>query len=159
MLMSPLLSTLVHYNYFNFSHRAAQYAQRASVNMHTLMFFRQNACKEAAYVLTVSEERFSVLIPRFGIEGAIALETVCKALATKGEDVYTEVDAIAHRCSVIRKSLVNGSLETSILFSLQVFQRVEVYIAVKQSAERSGGFLAIALVRDGRVLEKEDNTV
>ena len=123
--------------------------------MHTLMFFRQNACKEAAYVLTVNEERFSVLIPRFGIEGAISLQTVCSALATADEDVFTEVDAIAHKC-VIRKS-VKGRSKSSILFSLQVFQRVEVYIAVKQSAEKSGGYLAIALVRDGRILEKEDN--
>ncbi len=124
------------------------------------MFFRQNACKEAAYVLSVNEERFSVLIPRFGIEGAISLETVCKALATAGDVVYTEVDAIAHRCSVIRKSLsVNGRSETSILFSLQVFQRVEVHIAVKQSVEKSGGFLAIALVRDGRILERDDSVV
>ena len=106
-------------------------------------------------MLTVNEERFSVLIPRFGIEGAISLQTVCGALATTDEDVFTEVDAIAHRC-VIRKSKSDRS-ESAILFSLQVFQRVEVYIAVKQSAENSGGYLAIALVRDGRILEKEDN--
>ena len=109
-------------------------------------------------MLTVNEERFSVLIPRFGIEGAISLQTVCSALVTADEeDVFTEVDAIAHRC-VIRKS-ANGRSKSSILFSLQVFQRVEVYIAVKQSAEKSGGYLAIALVRDGRILEKQDNKV
>jgi exosome complex exonuclease DIS3/RRP44 len=63
----------------NRRHRAAQLAGRASVQLHTLIFFAGNGAKEEeAYVLDVetadtSEPSFTVMVPRYGIEGRVKL--------------------------------------------------------------------------------------
>ena len=146
--------------------------------MHTLIFFRNNACKEAAYVLSFSgQDKFSVLIPRFGIEGSIALKTVCESLEMKMRHVDPslssstvvgwEVNGRGHSCDIFLEDTVvskagkgrkkgqgQGHVLRRELVRLEVFQKVEVFISVKQSPEKSGGYVAIALVHDGHVLEK-----
>jgi exosome complex exonuclease DIS3/RRP44 len=63
----------------NRRHRSAQLAGRASVNLHTLIFFASsNAREEDAYVLDVetaeqSDPSFTVIVPRYGIEGRVNL--------------------------------------------------------------------------------------
>jgi exosome complex exonuclease DIS3/RRP44 len=63
----------------NRRHRAAQLAGRASVQLHTLIFFAGGAAKEEdAYILDVetaeqSDPSFSVIVPRYGIEGRVNL--------------------------------------------------------------------------------------
>ena len=54
----------------------AQYAGRASVGLHTLIYFRGKEVREAAYVIKVRENGVVVLVPRYGIEGIVY---VCKA--------------------------------------------------------------------------------
>ena len=61
----------------NRRHRSAQLAGRASVQLHTLIFFSGDGAKEEdAYVLDVdtaeaSEPSFTVMVPRYGIEGRV----------------------------------------------------------------------------------------
>ena len=63
----------------NRRHRAAQLAGRASVQLHTLIFFASDSAKEEdAYVLDVetaekSHPSIRVMVPRYGIEGQIKL--------------------------------------------------------------------------------------
>jgi exosome complex exonuclease DIS3/RRP44 len=63
----------------NRRHRAAQLAGRASVQLHTLIFFGSEAAREEdAYVLDVetaekSDPSISVMVPRYGIEGRLKL--------------------------------------------------------------------------------------
>jgi exosome complex exonuclease DIS3/RRP44 len=63
----------------NRRHRAAQLAGRASVQLHTLIFFAGDGEKEEdAYVLDVetgdgSEPSFTVMVPRYGIEGRVKI--------------------------------------------------------------------------------------
>jgi exosome complex exonuclease DIS3/RRP44 len=64
----------------NRRHRAAQLAGRASVQLHTLIFFASDAAgkEEDAYVLDVEmahkgEPSVSVMVPRYGIEGRVKL--------------------------------------------------------------------------------------
>jgi exosome complex exonuclease DIS3/RRP44 len=135
--------------HMNRRHRAAQYAQRASVNMHTILFFMNNSCREAAYVLSVNRDRVSVLVPRFGIEACILLEALRTALAEKGgRDVASlEAVAAAHSCAVVHRT------SGAVLLSLDIFQKVEVHISVKKSATSSNSHLAIALVSQGLVLD------
>ncbi len=52
-------------SHMNRRHKAAQYAQRASVNLYTLLFFRGKVCVEEAYILTVTTDRISVMVPRY----------------------------------------------------------------------------------------------
>lgn len=77
----------------NRRHRAAQLAGRASVQLHTLIFFAGGedggegggAKEEDAYVLDVetsdnAEPSFRVMVPRYGIEGKVVFQTVTKDL-------------------------------------------------------------------------------
>jgi exoribonuclease R len=63
----------------NRRHRAAQLAGRASVQLHTLIFFAgDDAREEDAYVLDIetaekSEPSISVMVPRYGIEGRVKI--------------------------------------------------------------------------------------
>mmetsp|Transcript_17346 Transcript_17346/g.47865 ORF Transcript_17346/g.47865 Transcript_17346/m.47865 type:complete len:980 (+) Transcript_17346:485-3424(+) len=62
----------------NRRHRAAQLAGRASVQLHTLIFFANGSKEEDAYVLEVetaekSDPSIRVMIPQYGIEGQVKL--------------------------------------------------------------------------------------
>jgi len=55
----------------NTRHTMAQYAGRASVGLHTLIFFRARDVVEDAYIIKVRENGIVVLVPRYGIEGIV----------------------------------------------------------------------------------------
>ena len=61
-------------NNMNYRHKMAQYAGRASVDLHTQLFFRNRKVDEEAYVLAVKKNALQVLIPRYGIEGTLYLK-------------------------------------------------------------------------------------
>ena len=55
----------------NQRHTLAQHAGRASVALHTLIFFRGKEQLEDGYVIKVKENGVVVLVPRYGIEGIV----------------------------------------------------------------------------------------
>ena len=69
MLDAAALSELT--DNLNTRHTAAQHAGRASVALHTLIFFRNRTEHEDAYVIKVRENGVVVLVPRYGIEGVV----------------------------------------------------------------------------------------
>lgn len=64
--VSPLLmsSSFI----FLFTHRSG----RASVALHTEMYFANNPTEEDAFVMSVDKSKVSVIVPRFGIEGSVS---------------------------------------------------------------------------------------
>jgi S1 domain len=48
---------------------------RASVALHTVMYFKSKPTEEHAYVLSVGKGKLTVLVPRFGIEGTVSSST------------------------------------------------------------------------------------
>ncbi|XP_043218243.1 exosome complex exonuclease RRP44-like isoform X1 [Amphibalanus amphitrite] len=60
-------------NHINYRHRMAQYSQRASVGLHTHLFFRERVREEEGYVLQVKQNAVSVLVPKYGLESTILL--------------------------------------------------------------------------------------
>lgn len=58
-------------NNMNYRHKMAQYAGRASVDLHTQLFFRNRQVDEEAYVLAVKKNALQVLIPKYGLEGTL----------------------------------------------------------------------------------------
>lgn len=91
----------------NRRHRAAQFAGRASVGLHTAMYFKAKPSEEDAYVLAVTKDRLNVLVPRYGIEGQVQLT-----------DVHTlEFDANKQKLT----STVTG-------ITVQVLDKVRVFI-------------------------------
>ncbi|XP_066998770.1 exosome complex exonuclease RRP44 [Anabrus simplex] len=55
----------------NYRNRMAQYAGRASVALHTHMFFRERIQDEDGYVLYVRKNALQILIPKYGLEGTL----------------------------------------------------------------------------------------
>lgn len=55
---------------------------RASVALHTEMFFAQNPAEEDAFVLAVDMTKLSVIVPRFGIEGTVRIVSAQISLVT-----------------------------------------------------------------------------
>jgi exosome complex exonuclease DIS3/RRP44 len=63
----------------NFRNRMAQQAQRASIALHTQLYFRKQGARiEEAYVMQVKQNAIGVLIPQFGMEGTIFLNEIEK---------------------------------------------------------------------------------
>ncbi len=125
--------------HMNRRHKAAQYAQRASVNLHTLLFFKDRPSVEAAYVLSVGQESFSVLVPRFGIEGSISVAPLAAAL-----------HGIA-RFEPSQCALAIDDASGAMLVCLRVFQKVEVCIKVEE-ARTGSRKLVLGLVVDGKAI-------
>ena len=52
----------------------AQYAARASVNLHTQLFFKGKSSYEEGFVLFVRQNALHVLIPKYGLENPLFFE-------------------------------------------------------------------------------------
>ena len=106
----------------NRRHRAAQLAGRASVQLHTLIFFAGDGAKdEFAYVLEVETAESSfptllVMVPRYGIEGRVKLNIDAS-------------DPCLSRYPNDHKIVYRHDQRS---FSIQVFDRVKVRIWVKE---------------------------
>jgi len=68
--MHPVVSNL------NVRHRNAQLAGRASVELHTLIFFKERQILADARVTRVKSNGLIVFVPKFGIEGPVFLSAV-----------------------------------------------------------------------------------
>ena len=107
----------------NRRHRSAQLAGRASVQLHTLIFFDEGDGKEDdAFILDIntselSEPSFTVMVPRYGIEGKVKVP-----LSADDPNLKREPDK--HR-------LVYENKDGTKLF-LQVFDKVKIKIWVRK---------------------------
>ena len=78
-------------NNLNFRHKMAQYAQRASVALHTQLFFRGKLVDEQGYVIFVRKNAIQVLIPKYGLEGTVFLDRDYEGNPTSADLLnYTE---------------------------------------------------------------------
>ena len=98
----------------NYRHRNAQFAGRASVELHTLIFFRDKSVTAGARIMSVKSNGLVVLVPKYGIEGPVLL-------AGDGED------GAAGKWSVEAdgQELTNGKVSYRVLDSVQVTVGVE----------------------------------
>ena len=111
----------------NRRHRAAQLAGRASVQLHTLIFFSGDGAKEEdAFVLDVdtaekSEPAFRVIVPRYGIEGRV---TIPIDVDDPKLQRFPDQHKITYQHQPNDKAM-----------SIQVFDKVRVNIWVKNSQD------------------------
>lgn len=110
----------------NRRHRSAQLAGRASVQLHTLIFFSGDGAKEEdAYVLDVetaaaSDPSFTVIVPRYGIEGRVSFAHV------SADDPNLQRDAENHQLIYTKDGKST---------SVRVFDKVRVKIWVREVQE------------------------
>ena len=110
----------------NRRHRSAQLAGRASVNLHTLIFFSgdDGAKVEDAYVMDVetadmADPTCRVMIPRYGIEGRVNIP-----IAADDSSLIREPDH--HR---LKYDDDNNEI------TIQVFDKVQVKIWVREEQD------------------------
>lgn len=137
----------------NRRHRAAQLAGRASVQLHTLIFFSGDEEEEGggikeedAYVLDVelgdnTEPSFSVMVPRYGIEGRVRLSHI----ATDDPCLIRDQE----KFRLCYKDTKSGNVQASVA----VFDKVRVRIWVKKSRDHRE--LIVDLI-EPQVLAKPD---
>ena len=58
-------------SHLNHRHKMAQHAARASLALHTQLFFRERSCVEEGFVLFLKRNAIQVLIPKYGLEGNV----------------------------------------------------------------------------------------
>lgn len=101
----------------NYRHRMAQAAGRASVALHTQLFFRDRPVEASACIMRVRPDSIVVLVPRFGIEAVVHI-------LPRGADPetsrYTHVDS--------QQALIHADDPS---LNLRVFDEVLVRIAVE----------------------------
>nr|XP_002132066.1 exosome complex exonuclease RRP44 [Ciona intestinalis] len=81
----------------NFRHRMAQYAQRASVGLHTQLFFRSKVVHESGYVIFVRKNAVQVLIPKYGLEGTVFMDRDFEGNTTVNAD---DLKYIEDKCEI-----------------------------------------------------------
>ena len=104
----------------NYRHHMAQMAGRASVTLHTLLYFKDRPTVETACVMRVKSNGAVVLVPRFGIEGPVYV-------APKGEEDSTDK---YYRFDEKGMALVHLHDNSK---SLRVFDEVKVKIEVVET--------------------------
>ena len=87
-------------NHLNHRHKMAQYAARASIRLHTQLFFRDKAPIEEGFVLFVHHNALQVLIPKFGLEGMLFFDRHSKdskpklSIIPNDEETSLEVEGV-----------------------------------------------------------------
>jgi exosome complex exonuclease DIS3/RRP44 len=133
----------------NRRHRSAQLAGRASVQLHTLIFFSSdNAKEEEAYILDIdnseaNDPSFSVIVPAFGIEGRVHLN-----IAADDSRLIREPE----------KHKLTYTSESGEVSSVQVFDKVRVKIWVKSVQDYQRELVLSVLKPSFGGKEEEDTT-
>ncbi|XP_013415893.1 exosome complex exonuclease RRP44 [Lingula anatina] len=100
-------------NHLNYRHKMAQYAGRASVALHTLLFFKNKVLIEDGYVMFVRKNALTVLIPKYGLEGIVKLaeyQNIMKfddenTVQTIGDVIIRVFDAVKVEVSVDQSNI------------------------------------------------------
>lgn len=102
----------------NFRHRMAQYAQRASVALHTQLFFKGKIVNEEGFVISVKKNAIQVLIPKYGLEGTVFVDKTVDGSAVSTQ----QIDFVEGECKIAVRGRV-----------LRVFDSVVVEISHDKS--------------------------
>ena len=107
-------------NHLNHRHKNAQYAARASINLHTHLFFRNKDAVEEGFVLFVRKNALQVLIPKYGLENPLFFDSV----EEKGSATRKKLSV------VFNESEPSLSVEGT---KFRLFDQVLVKIAIERS--------------------------
>lgn len=112
-------------NHLNYRHKNAQYAARASINLHTRLFFKNKDTVEEGFVLFVRKNALQILIPKYGLENPLFFDT-CSGTVKEPESSSTQM----------KPSMVFDESEPSLSVDgrkFRLFDTVQVKVAVEQS--------------------------
>ncbi|XP_058054105.1 exosome complex exonuclease RRP44 [Anopheles bellator] len=121
-------------NNLNYRNRMAQYAGRASVALHTHLFFRNRSEDEQAFVLFVRKNALQILVPKYGFEGTIYVAGRDNQEIKKGVQFVYDEESQTQRCGDVMfrafdPVIVRLSLDsTNVQHEKLVFELVHPYI-------------------------------
>ncbi|KAM7515994.1 hypothetical protein LguiA_005577 [Lonicera macranthoides] len=98
----------------NYRHRNAQMASRASVELHTIIYFRKRPTDTEARIVKLRSNGFIVFVPKYGIEGPVYL--MARGEKGGGEWVVDEQQ------QKVKK--IDGSVSYSVLQSVRIHMEV-----------------------------------
>ncbi|CAF3566131.1 unnamed protein product [Rotaria socialis] len=138
-------------NNLNYRHRMAQYAARASVDLHTQLFFKNMNTDEDGYVFAVRKNALQILLPRYGLETTLFLrDKDGKSIGEFNEEEATQTinNLTIHMFDPVT---VQISVDT---YNIQR-QRIQIHL-VKPFIE---GFSVSAIVKNKTTIDEVDNTI
>lgn len=109
-------------SHMNKRHRAAQHAQRASVAIYSVIFFRNNPISEDAYVMEMQDDCLRLLVPKYGIESAIHYSSFLSRINASRYEVNPE-----------RNQIDFFNVEESVS-RIRLLQRIPVKIVVEDNS-------------------------
>ena len=98
-------------NHLNHRHKMAQYAARASVNLHTQLFFKCRNSVEEGFVLFVRQNALQVLIPKYGLESPLFFDGEKVAVVPDESEPSLTVEGV--KFQLFDKVIVKISVERS----------------------------------------------
>ncbi|KAG4139233.1 hypothetical protein ERO13_D07G178500v2 [Gossypium hirsutum] len=102
----------------NYRHRNAQMASRASVELHTLIYFRKLPTDTEARIVKIRSNGFIVFVPKYGIEGPVYL-------TGRGEKGSGEWHVDEQQQKIVKMDNSNSnSLSYSVLQSVRIHMEV-----------------------------------
>lgn len=104
-------------NRLNHRHKMAQQAQRASIQLHTQLFFKGRAVMEEAFVLMPKKNSLQVILPKYGFEGHVFLDRAV-AMGDSSSTSFNNSDLTLTVCG----------------HTFRVFDRILVRLEVRQSS-------------------------
>lgn len=110
-------------NNLNYRHKMAQYAGRASVNLHTHIFFKNRHVDNEGYVLFVRKNALQVLIPKYGLEATLYLDSKTVTFEydeqehtqTCGDKVFRVFDRVIVQLTIDQSNLQHLKLQTKLV--------------------------------------------
>lgn len=115
-------------NHLNHRHKMAQYAARASVNLHTQLFFKGKSSYEEGFVLFVRQNALHVLIPKYGLENPLFFEGDNIMVAPDESEPSLTVEEVKFRLFdkvVVKITVEQSSIQQSKLKLYLVSPKIE----------------------------------
>ncbi|CAF2406785.1 unnamed protein product [Rotaria sp. Silwood2] len=138
-------------NNLNYRHRMAQYAARASVDLHTQLFFKNMNTNEDGYVFAVRKNALQILLPRYGLETTLFLRD--KDGKSMGD--YNEEEATQTINNLTIHMFDPVTVQISVDSNNVQRQRIQIHL-VKPFID---GFSVSPIVKNKTALEEVDNTM
>lgn len=125
-------------DHLNHRHRMAQFAGRASTDLHSHVFFKDRVAEEEAYVMRVRKNGVIVMIPKLGLESPVifeaskgySLDKDTMGLSSPSAPAIRVLDRVKVRIEVQTSASHRSNLKLTLL---------QVYGGIYSSAQAASG--------------------
>jgi exosome complex exonuclease DIS3/RRP44 len=118
----------------NYRNRMAQQAQRSSIELFTILFFRGKVVTEDAYVIRILKSSLVVLVPKYGMECVVDIDNAAGGLTFDSEKIAFVETENPER--VVYRLFQHIHIQISVLeHEASLRERLSVKIATEQDVD------------------------